>query len=212
MLLQLLRTSHTETISTDIAAKTSVMRATPLIILLGVAAIAGVPRGSAQGCCGDAAKQGGCTRESMSATSAGSEGCGHHETKTKTPLPAIVQTILAEYGNVRIALVEDSTQKLKPAVQALAKAVSNDYDDLLPAEVSQTVSLLEKAPDLVVARSAFKGLSEYLIRYLHEQDINPGRYREAYCGMAQASWLQTGTTLGNPYMGKDMPTCGRFRS
>jgi hypothetical protein len=108
--------------------------------------------------------------------------------------------------------VEDSTQKLKPAVEALAKAVATDYDDFLPAGVSQTVSTLEKTSDLAAARSAFKGLSEDLIRYLHEQNINPGGYREAYCGMAKASWLQTETKLGNPYMGKDMPACGRFRS
>ena len=30
--------------------------------------------------------------------------------------------------------------------------------------------------------------------------------------MAKASWLQTGTTIMNPYFGKAMPHCGQFKS
>lgn len=30
--------------------------------------------------------------------------------------------------------------------------------------------------------------------------------------MAKASWLQTGTTVMNPYFGKAMPHCGQLKS
>jgi hypothetical protein len=83
---------------------------------------------------------------------------------------------------------------------------------MLPATVSQQAEALSKAKDLAAARAAFKSMSESLIQYAKNQKIPAGIYHEAYCPMAKAGWLQTGTTIANPYMGKAMLRCGEFKS
>ena len=98
------------------------------------------------------------------------------------------------------------------SADSLAAAVRGDSEDILPPKVSQRAEELAKAKDLQTARAAFRDISESLIQYLKEHRIPPGTYHEAYCPMAKASWLQTGTTIANPYLGKEMPRCGQFRS
>ena len=72
--------------------------------------------------------------------------------------------------------------------------------------------MLFRSTDLQTARAALKPLSESLIRYLKDQKVPAGAYHEAYCPMAKASWLQTDTTIANPYLGKEMLRCGQFKS
>lgn len=152
----------------------------------------------------------------MAAT--GHQGCAGHQQITatacaaKSTLPETVQTVFKAYFNVQTALAEDSIQEAKVAAGTLAKAVWSDSDDLLPAKVSEQVQALVKTEDLTAAREVFKALSDSLIAYLNEKKVPAGIYREAYCAMAKASWLQVDSTLNNPYMGKEMPRCGKFKS
>ena len=69
---------------------------------------------------------------------------------------------------------------------------------------------MAKAKDLAAAREAFKPLSESLIKFATKDTAASSLYRQAYCPMAKASWLQTGTSVSNPYMGKAMLRCGQF--
>lgn len=75
-----------------------------------------------------------------------------------------------------------------------------------------TAEKLAEAKGLSTARSEFKTVSQVLIQYLAVTRLIGGEYHEAYCPMAKASWLQKGTKLENPYMGKEMLRCGQFKS
>jgi Cu(I)/Ag(I) efflux system membrane fusion protein len=57
-------------------------------------------------------------------------------------------------------------------------------------------------------RKAFKPLSDSLIDHLAGLKLDSGAYREIYCPMEEASWLQTGKEIKNPYVGESMPGCG----
>ena len=83
---------------------------------------------------------------------------------------------------------------------------------MLPGKVAEQAEALAKAQNLASARAVFKGLSESLINYLKTQKVPAGSYYVAYCPMAKASWLQTDTTIVNPYMGKAMVHCGQIQS
>ena len=71
---------------------------------------------------------------------------------------------------------------------------------------------LAQAKDIKAARQAFKPLSASLVKYLADNKAGRGIYHEAYCPMVKASWLQTEKTIKNPYMGKEMLTCGELKN
>jgi hypothetical protein len=81
----------------------------------------------------------------------------------------------------------------------------------LPADVTSQADSIAKAKDLESARAAFKLLSDSLIQFAKAHNVTR-TYHIAYCPMAKASWLQTGTTIMNPYFGKAMPHCGQLKS
>ena len=123
-----------------------------------------------------------------------------------------IQSVYDGYFKVQIALAQDSVAGISGAATTMLKAIQGDSTKMLPAKVSQQAEALSKAKDLDAARVAFKPLSESLIQFLKDQKVPGGIYHEAYCPMAKASWLQTGTTISNPYLGKEMLRCGEFRS
>jgi hypothetical protein len=51
-----------------------------------------------------------------------------------------------------------------------------------------------------------------LIKYLAANKAHAGHYVKAFCPMANARWLQTGSTVSNPYLGKSMARCGQIES
>ncbi len=81
----------------------------------------------------------------------------------------------------------------------------------LPTALASQADSLAKAKDLDSARAAFKLMSNSLIEFAKNHNATD-TYHIAYCPMAKASWLQTGTTVMNPYFGKAMPHCGQLKS
>ncbi|MCE0484099.1 MAG: DUF3347 domain-containing protein [Methylacidiphilales bacterium] len=120
-------------------------------------------------------------------------------------LPAPVQAVLTPYVKIHDALAKDSLDGISAAATDVEKALANDK--IFPAEMQTEARQLAKAQDLVTARSAFKNLSEALIKALADNKIKPDPYVEAYCPMVDAHWLQTGTTVSNPYS-SEMAHCG----
>src|ERR1700687_1444587 len=98
---------------------------------------------------------------------------------------------LGSYGKAHDALVADD---LAGAKQAAA--------DLGPAGAT-----LAKSKSLDEARLAFGKLSEKAVKLAAGQ---PGYY-VAHCPMKNKDWVQTSTTVANPYGGKDMITCGEIK-
>ena len=83
---------------------------------------------------------------------------------------------------------------------------------MLFPDVAKQADALAQAKDLKAARAAFKPLSASLVKYLADNKAGVGTYHEAYCPMVKASWLQTGKAIKNPYMGKQMLSCGELKN
>jgi hypothetical protein len=80
-----------------------------------------------------------------------------------------------------------------------AKAAANDLGSE-GAELSKSSSLTE-------ARTAFERLSAKAKQLAAGQ---PGYY-VYHCPMLKKDWVQTSTTVANPYAGKDMVSCGEIK-
>jgi len=117
--------------------------------------------------------------------------------------PAPVQSVITPYLQIHDALAKDSLDGVSATASALSKAANK----IFPGELSQEAQTLAQAKDLSTARAAFKPLSETLITALNDNHVKSDSYVEAYCPMEKAHWLQTGTTISNPF-GASMATCG----
>lgn len=98
---------------------------------------------------------------------------------------------LAGYEKIHVALAADDVS----AARAAAKDLGEDGGDL-----AKTASLKD-------ARAAFEKLSEKAKQLAAGQ---PGYY-VAHCPMLKKDWVQTSTTIANPYGGKEMVTCGEIK-
>ena len=178
---------------------------TVIVAALGLAA---APALLAQGCCEGGAMKEGCSMGGMG-------GAGAAATDTAPVKPVFqqpVQSIFDNYIKVQRALVQDSLEGVSAAGTAMAKAIRGDSKNALPAKVADQAAALGEAKDVEAARGAFKSLSDTLIEFVKSQKAAAGTYHVAYCPMAKASWLQTGKTVMNPYMGKSMPHCGQLKT
>ena len=124
-------------------------------------------------------------------------------------VPAPIQSVMTPYLQIHDALAKDSLDGVSAAATDLGKAARNDK--MFPSELSQEAQTLAQAKDLSTARAAFKPLSETLIKVLGDRHVKSGAYVEVYCPMEKAHWLQTGTTVSNPF-GASMATCGSIVS
>jgi hypothetical protein len=123
-----------------------------------------------------------------------------------------VKSVLNHYLAIQTNLVSDSIKGMDEHAKAIAAAVKGDTMKMLPPEVAKQAETLAQAKDLKAAREAFKPLSVSLIKYLAGKKAGKGVYHEVYCPMAEASWLQMGKDIRNPYMGKEMPDCGELKN
>src|SRR6266705_2067067 len=124
--------------------------------------------------------------------------------KADDPLMEPVKSVLDHYLKIQGELAKDSVKDVDEHAAAIAKAVKGDDIKMLSPDVAKQADALAQAKDLRAARAAFKPLSASLVKYLADNKAGKGTYHEAYCPMVKASWLQTGKTIKNPYMGKEM--------
>lgn len=125
-------------------------------------------------------------------------------------LTAPVKSVYDHYLTIQASLAKDSLSGVADNAGAIAKTVQTDAK-LLPAAVATEAEALARTLDLKSARAAFKPLSDSLIQYLADHKAR-GAYVQVYCPMANASWLQTGKNVSNPYMGRAMSECGEIQN
>ena len=111
---------------------------------------------------------------------------------------------------IQMALAGDSVKGVAAAASEMA-ATAKASDGTVPDSVAAQAEVLAKASDIKAARDAFKPLSASLIAAISAQTPISGGYVEAFCPMANASWIQTGKKIANPYFGSSMSTCGEIR-
>jgi hypothetical protein len=98
---------------------------------------------------------------------------------------------LTAYGKAHGALVADDLDGAKQAAADLGDA---------GADLSKSKSLDE-------ARLAFGKLSDKAVKLAAGQ----AGYYVAHCPMKNKDWVQTSTTVANPYGGKEMVGCGELQ-
>ncbi len=123
-----------------------------------------------------------------------------------------VKSVLDHYLKIQGELAKDSIKGVDEHAAAIAKAVKGDAMKMLSPDVAKQADTLAQAKDLKAARAAFKPLSASLVKYLADNKSGVGTYHETYCPMVKASWLQTGKAIKNPYMGKQMLSCGELKN
>ena len=98
---------------------------------------------------------------------------------------------LTSYEKIHIALAADDL--------AGAKAAAADLGD--------SGSDIAKANTLTDARAGFEKLSSHAKTVAADQS----GYHVAHCPMLNKDWVQTSTTIANPYGGKEMIGCGEIQ-
>jgi hypothetical protein len=98
---------------------------------------------------------------------------------------------LTSYEKIRAALAADDLAGAKNAATELGDSGAD----------------VAKANSLKDARTGFEQLST------HAKAIAAGQsgYHVAHCPMLNKDWVQTSTTISNPYGGKDMVGCGEIQ-
>jgi hypothetical protein len=122
-----------------------------------------------------------------------------------------VKSVYSHYLKIQAALVQDSMKGASENANAMSKAIRDDDKKTIPSEAAKEAEALAKATDVSSAREDFKPLSELLIKNLADNKVKSGSYVEVYCPMANASWLQEGKEVSNPYLGKSMSGCGEIK-
>ncbi len=109
---------------------------------------------------------------------------------------------------LRAAELSEADSKFMVIYEQLLKALVNenlnaakDAAHALPNEAGADVL---KSSDLKGAREAFVALSDQAEKIVAG---NPA-YHVFYCPMVKHDWVEQSTTIANPYMGRDMLTCG----
>lgn len=163
-----------------------------------------------QGCCaGTAAQHSGCPMAGPDPHAAQADASDKVSPQA-TAFPREVAAVFDNYIRVQATLAKDSLDDVSKNAQTIAKAVKDDSMTTFPASVVQQAETLAKADGLRAARDAFKPLSQSLIDNLSKYPAVARSLHQVHCSMANASWLQTGDTILNPYLGKSMVHCGEF--
>ena len=129
----------------------------------------------------------------------------------KPALSKSEKAIYDHYLKMQAGLAADSVKVVKANATAIANSVRTNTKSFTP-DVAKQADALAEAKDLKAARSALKDLSTSMIKLLGERTVAKGTYYEAYCPMVEASWLQEGKAIKNPYMGKAMLDCGEIKN
>jgi Cu(I)/Ag(I) efflux system membrane fusion protein len=138
----------------------------------------------------------------------GAAGCAPADSALKEP----AKSVLSRYLTIQAGLANDSTQGLAENAAAIAAAVKSDPAKTFPPDMAAEAETLAQAKDLKAAREAFKPFSATLVKYMSDNKVAGGDCHEVYCPMAEASWLQTGKDIRNPYYGKEMLDCGELKN
>jgi hypothetical protein len=99
--------------------------------------------------------------------------------------------------------VADDLAAARAAVQKLATEAVR----LHHAGIANPAKAVARADDLAGARKAFKTLSVEVVALAKHTE---GCFILT-CPMAQADWVQSTRAVANPYLGKDMLTCGEVK-
>lgn len=130
---------------------------------------------------------------------------------------AQMQPILESYLKIGDALARDSADgvkahsrrisKLAPKLDAsTAKGKHAKLYKSLPSSLGEAARTLSQADTLRAMRASYEKLSIPMVDWA--SNAKPEGVEVLHCPMAEASWLQSGGPVRNPYYGSKMLRCG----
>jgi hypothetical protein len=112
---------------------------------------------------------------------------------------------MSDYENIRAALAADDLRAAQRASKKLSETLKPDATKDPATTLLPPAESITSAPALDKARQAFKKMSANAIRLTD----GVSGYHVINCPMTpEGDWIQTDTTVSNPYMGKIMHDCG----
>jgi len=118
-------------------------------------------------------------------------------------------SILASYLAIGEKLANDSVEGVGDLAQTMIDNAENE--EIRQAAAPLRAAATENNIDLV--RHEFRHVSDVMIAYIAARKTDLKNVpNKVYCPMADATWLQEGTTVANPYYGASMLRCGSIES
>lgn len=139
----------------------------------------------------------------------GAHASQHASRATQPTMPETVQIVFDNYRKIQAALAQDSLQGVAESSAAIAEAARNDPGRTFPQRLARQADRLARANNLTAARDAFLRVTPHLIDYVKKNRL--AGFYIGHCRMQKLAWLQVDPAIANPYMGKAMPRCARFR-
>lgn len=137
--------------------------------------------------------------------------CATHCFFKEKNIEADKDAILAGYMNIENALADDNSE----LVQRQATELLNESTGLNETHIKKSLEGLAKATDLKEQRKHFATLSKELYTILKEMGVKEKTLYWIHCPMAMdgegANWLSLSQDILNPYLGKQMPSCGKIQ-
>lgn len=152
---------------------------------------------------------------------------GTPETAKEIPAPsgvqldgkqsALMEDIVAAYLDMHAALIAESLPEVDAGAEAMA-ALAKQLEESDPAGSLQPLTSALRASegelrshDLKRAREAFAKMSSAMADYMKgagADQARRGHIKVYVCPMEKKRWVQKEGTILNPYMGKEMYSCG----
>lgn len=131
-----------------------------------------------------------------------------------------IHNVLNAYYGVKNALADDNSSAAQAKAKDLFAAINAVPVDKLNADqrkiwMSYTDKLqfdsrhISESTAIDHQREHFTSLSKNMYEVIKATKLNSTVVYEQYCPMKKTSWLSETTTIKNPYLGKEMETCGR---
>jgi hypothetical protein len=129
----------------------------------------------------------------------------------------IMTELIDNYLDIHSALIAESVSEVAENAQIMSDTLQKMKATNPQGNVKEMTASMEDSlqgllsEDLQKARGSFKKLSKTVVDFVK----GPGRegamssgIKVFFCPMEEERWLQKGTALKNPYLGKDMWICG----
>jgi RND family efflux transporter MFP subunit len=130
----------------------------------------------------------------------------------------IMSGLIDHYLKIHAALVSESVPDVAEEARIMSGELGKIRASDADGQLKETIVPIEDAlkgllsgSNLKEARNAFKALSRSMAGFVKgpgREDALSSGIKLYYCPMEEEWWMQKGTDLRNPYLGKDMWLCG----
>ena len=129
----------------------------------------------------------------------------------------LMSDVTDAYMKIHSALVDESPEGVKTYAESLSEAEEKLKTENAKGALKEVVETIDRAlpgllsGDIGQAKASFAILSSAMVKYVQgpgRQEAHAQGIKIFYCPMRRESWLQTGSSVQNPFSGEDMLVCG----